>query len=248
MRLIAVTLWLLAGAAATGAVYWAFLNTPESTIFALGASALLALTAVAVLSFTINGAIAMWSSRPSAGLAKRSLRWIPAIAPALLVFALLWWIADRIDMWVAPRAGPINAWFIARFGWDDARWLFTAARWLTMWMRWVIGGLLAVSLMAGVANIGWRAMTEAAWVRRGIRPRALAVATLSFVALIVLPWSYLVPWRPEWVPPTRAEMAFIVVKLSMAAFLMAAGIALMIREAATIRPTPSDPAAVELAA
>lgn len=232
MRLVAVSLWLLAGAAAAGAVYWGFLNTPESTVFALAASALLALLAVAVLSFTINGAIALWSGRPSIGVATRSLRSIPTIVPALLVFALLWWIANRIDLWVAPRTGSINAWFIARFGWDDVTWLFTALRWLTMWLRWVVGGLLAVSLMAGVANAGWRAGVEASWLRRGLRPRALAVATICFVALIVLPWFYLVPWRPDWLPPTGAELVFIVTKLSAAALLMAAGAALMIRAGA----------------
>ena len=45
-RLAAVTVWILAGAALTGGVYWAFLNTPESTVGALLLSALLAVFAI----------------------------------------------------------------------------------------------------------------------------------------------------------------------------------------------------------
>jgi hypothetical protein len=231
MRLVLVTAWLLIGAAVTGGAYWGFLTTPESSVPALIAQALFILLAFVLLSLTINGAITLWANGPSAPALKRSISRIPAIVPALLVFALFWWAASRLDTWVALRSGGINAWFIARFGWDDVSWLFAAFRWFSTWLRWVVGSVLAMSLMAGMGVIGWRAAVRWQWLRRGMRPRTLTAATLWFAALIALPWIYLVPWRPEWVPPSGAELAFIIGKLSIASILMAAGVALMIYEA-----------------
>jgi hypothetical protein len=64
----------------------------------------------------------------------------------------------------------------------------------------------------------------------------VALASLWFVVLIALPWGYLVPWRPAWLPPTAAELAFSVVRLSIAATLVAAGTALIIREGSPRTP------------
>ena len=248
MRLILVTAWILAGAALTGGTYWGFLNTPESTVGTLALSAVLALIAVALLSITINGAIVVWSSGLSASALQRVFGRIPSIIPGFLVFALFWWIAHRLDTWIALRTGGINAWFIARFGWDDAWWFFMGVRFITTWLRWVLGGLLAVSLMGGMASIGWHAGVRPQWLRRAMRPRALLAATLWFVVLIVLPWMYVVPWRPDWVRPTGAELAFIAGKLSIAAIAMAAGVALMIHEATRVPVTPIDSEAQRIAA
>ncbi|HEX7282854.1 MAG TPA: hypothetical protein VF239_12425 [Vicinamibacterales bacterium] len=248
MRLALVTAWILAGAAVTGAAYWGLLNTPESTVLALASSALLVVVTLALLSVTINGAIALWINGASAAALTRSFRRIPAVVPALLVFALCWWIAQSLDSWVALHSGEINAWFIAAFGWNDMSWLFTAIRVFTIWLRWVIGGLLALSLMGAMAAIGWRGGIAPQWLRRSLRPRTLIAGTLWFVALIVLPWTYLVPWRPAWVPPTGAELAFIFSKLTVAAILMAAGVALMIHEVMRVPRPPIDPGEQRLAA
>ena len=85
--------------------------------------------------------------------------------------------------------------------------------------------------MAGFVAVGWRALAQAAWLRRALRPRAIAAATLWFGGLIALPWIYLVPWRPQALPPTSIEFAFIVAKLSVSAILFAVGAALMTYEA-----------------
>ena len=215
MRLLLVASWILTGAALTAAVYWGFLNTPESTVWALMVSAVLALLALAVIGFTAAGAITMWSGASIGGV-KSALRSIPGVVPAALVVLLIWWIAQRGETWIAMRSGQINAWFIARFGWDDMSWLFTAIGIVADWFRWVIAALLALSLMAGFVAIGWRALAQPAWVRRALRPRAVAGATLWFGALIALPWLYLVPWRPQGLPPTSIELAFIIAKLTIA--------------------------------
>ena len=65
MRLALATLWILAGAALTAGAYWAFLITPESTVWALSASAVLALIALALVGLTAGGAICLLYTSPS---------------------------------------------------------------------------------------------------------------------------------------------------------------------------------------
>jgi hypothetical protein len=231
MRLLLVASWILIGAALTAAVYWGFLITPESTVWALLLSAVLAVVALALIGLTAAGAIAIWNGASIGGV-KSALRSIPGVAPAALIAWLIWWTAQRAETWIAMRSGQINAWFIARFGWDDMSWLFTAIGIAADWFRWVIAALLALSLMAGFVAIGWRALAQTAWLRRALRPRAMAGATLWFGALIALPWLYLVPWRPQNLPPTSIELAFIIAKLAIAALLIALGTALIVHEAA----------------
>jgi hypothetical protein len=248
MKLALATLWILLWAAGTAGVYWGFLNTPESTIGALVLSAVLALITLALAGFTATGAIAIASDGVSLGNLRRAARAIPAVAPAAVIVVALWWIAGGIDTRMALNSGPISAWFIARLGWDDVSWLFTAVGYLALWLRWVVAGLLALSLMAGILAGGWRALAQGEWIRRAVRPRALATATLWFAAFIVLPWLYLVPWRPAGLPATSIEMVFIVGKLGAAALIMALGAALIVHEAVRTRPPAPDPLATVAAA
>ena len=46
MRLALATLWIMAGSVLTASVYWVFLITPESTVWALMMSAMLAIVAL----------------------------------------------------------------------------------------------------------------------------------------------------------------------------------------------------------
>jgi hypothetical protein len=231
MRLVLATLWILIGGAITAGIYWGFLITPESTIWALMVSALLAVLSLAMIGLTANGAVMIASQGLSLAGIRRAIQSIPAVIPAALIVLLVWWLTTRAETWVALRTGAINAWFIARFGWDDVSWLFTGVRYVAGWFRWVISALLALSLMAGIAAIGWPAIGQVSWLRRALRPRAVAAATLGFVVLVALPWVYLVPWRPENLPPSGAEFAFIVAKLSVSAILFAIGAALVAHQA-----------------
>lgn len=241
MRLALATLWILIAGSATAGVYWGFLVTPESTIWALMASAVLAALALSMAGLTAAGAIALWRHDPSMASLTRALKAVPGVVPAALVALLIWWIVGRVEIWITMRSGPISAWFIAQFGWDDMTWLFTAVAYAADWIRWVVTPLLVLSLMAGVLAIGWRALTQAAWVRRAMRVRTLAMATLWFGALIALPWIYLVPWRPQGLPATSIEFAFIVAKLSATAILFAVGAAVMAYEASRTPATAGDP-------
>jgi hypothetical protein len=247
MRLALATLWIVIGCAVNGGIYWLFLNTPESTIWTLGASALLAIVIAIVDALTVTGAMTIWANGLSRGSVTRAVRAIPSIIPALLIFVLLWWLTMRGETWIGMRSGPISAWFIAQFGWADVSWLFTAIRYVAIWIRWVLATMLALSLMAGVVAVGARALRQFAWLRRALRPRALLLATLWFGVLIALPWNYVVPWRPAAVPPTSIEVVFIAVKLSLCAIMFAMAVALMIREASGAAP-PGDPEAAVQAA
>jgi hypothetical protein len=57
------------------------------------------------------------------------------------------------------------------------------------------------------------------------------VSTLLFAVFVAAPWLYLTPWRPEGLPATSIELAFVIAKLAVTALLMAIGIALIIRQA-----------------
>lgn len=231
MRLALATLWLLTGGAITAGVYWLFLNTPESTVWMLIASALLAAVALALAGFTASGAVAVLSHGVSIDAVRRGARAIPGVIPAAVIIVMTWWLADHAETWFAMRSGQINAWFIARFGWADVTWLFTAIRYAADWFRWLVAPLLALSLMAGLVATGWPALGRAAWLRRPLHPRTLILSTFWLVALIALPWLYLVPWRPKTLPASSVEFAFIVIKLSLTAILFAIGAALIASEA-----------------
>lgn len=234
MRLVLAAVWILMGAALATGAYWGFLITPESTIWSLMVSALLAIVSLALVGFTSSGAILMWWHGASIGGVKRAWQSIPGVVPAAVIVFLVWWLANRAEVSIAMRSGEISAWFIARFGWSDVSWLFTGLGYVADWFRWVIAGLLAVSLMAGYVAFGWPGLAQAAWLRRALHPRAVLVATLWFVALIAVPWTYLLPWRPQNLPPTSLEFAFIAAKLSIAAVLFAVGAALMVFEASRV--------------
>lgn len=241
MRFALATLWILIGGAINGGVYWVFLNTPESTVWALGASAGLALLITIIDALTLTGAMTIQANGLSRSSIARAVRGIPAIVPASLIVVLLWWLSLRGETWVGMRGGQISAWFIARFGWSDIAWLFTAVRYAAIWIRWVLATMLALSLMTGIVFAGARAAGQFAWLRRALRPRALLFATLWFVVLIALPWNYVVPWRPADLPATAVEVVFIAVKLSLCAIAFAIAVALMIREASGAALQSPDP-------
>jgi hypothetical protein len=111
-----------------------------------------------------------------------------------------------------------------------------------------MSALLALSLIAGFVAMGWSALGQFAWLRRALRPRTIAMATVWFVLLMALPWIYLVPWRPTQVPASSIELAFIVVKLSASAILFAIGAALITYEASRASNPRPDPSAAAVAA
>lgn len=231
MRLVAVTLWLLAGAALTGGVYWSFLITPESTIWSLAASALLLIVTAFLFALTLTGAMVGWRHGISASHLRAAVAAVPGIIPAALPAALIWWLVGSATDRITIYSGPINAWLITAVGWDDVSWLFTGISWLAVWLKGVVAPMLALALMAAILYGGWREIARTAWITRAIAPVPLATATLLFAALVAAPWIYLAPWRPGGLPATSVELAFVIGKLAVTALLMATGVALIIRQA-----------------
>lgn len=256
-RLAGVTLTLLVGAAVSGAAYWGFLSTPESTVWMLGLSALLVAGALAAAATSVNAALLLWSAdiaqgadasgsagarRGAIALARQAARGVAACAPALAVLIAVWWLTSAGEAWVAAHSGEISAWFIATAGWADVRWMFTATGWLAAWVRAV--GAPLVALTWWNAALGGQWWPARAALRQAVSLKALAVVTIVVGLLVWVPWTYLVPWRPEGLPPGTGEIAFVVAKLGVAAVLMAVGVALVARAAvaggpqATSQPAP----------
>lgn len=240
MKLAAITLWILAGAALTGGAYWTFLITPESTVGSLAVSTLLLAVAFFLLAVTISGAIQGWAHGMSVSLLRSAISGVAAIVPAALVFAAVWWLAGGVTDRVTIYSGQINAWFIARLGWSDVSALFRAIDWAAIWLKGVAAPMLALSLMGAITLAGWRSLSRAAWLTHAVSPLRLALATLWFGSFVAAPWIYLAPWRPQGVPATSVELMFIIARLSVTALLMAIGVALIIRQATWTTSTPSS--------
>jgi hypothetical protein len=248
LRFALAALWILLGSAITFGLYWTFLITPESTIWTVIASGLLALASLLMAGFTASGAIALLSHGPSMPAVRRAVRAIGGAIPAAIIVFVLWWLTTRAEAWVAMRSGQISAMFIARFGWDNISWLFAIVHRTAQWVRWLVAAVLSLSLIAGMVAVGWSAIAQTVWLRRALRPRGLIAATLWFVALIALPWMYLVPWRPRALPASSVEFAFIVAKLSVSAILFAIGATMIAYEASRTPVSPPDPATAVAAA
>jgi len=230
LRLVSISLWLIAGCGVAGAAYWAFLVTPESSAGALALSAVFAVVTLILLAITVNGASLAWSNGWSATTVGRSASGVPAFLIAALLTFAIWWAVGTTTSWISAHSGEISAWFIARLGWADLTPLFTGVTWGGRWLRWVVGPLLGLSLLGSLLASGWTSGREGLWLARAVSPVRLLLATLWFALLVAVPWTYLAPWRPRNLPATSVELVFIAAKLSVTAILMAIGAALFVRQ------------------
>ena len=235
-RLFGITLWLLIGLAAAAGIYWGFLNTPESTVPALLLSATLAIATLVLTGISVNAASLAWSHGWSGPVVRRSLWGVPAFLVAAVVAGVIWWVTGRALTWVETYSGQISAWFIARIGWADASPLFNTITWGGRWLQWVVGPLLALSLLGSMLAGEWTS-DRWRWIGRGFSPFRLTFATLWVAIFVAVPLIYLVPWRPRALPATSLEVVFVAAKLGVVAFLIAIGVALLVRESV---PTHSN--------
>lgn len=232
--LLATTLVVLAGAVASASIYWGFLNTPESTVWMLGASAVLLVAAVLVAAITIGTVLLAWES---GGLSRRvivdAIRRLPACIPPALLVAAVWWLVLRGESWVATYSGQISAWFIARFNWSDVGWLFRTVAWAGLWLRWVVAPFVALVWWRAILVRGWR--PTRALFAESLHPVRLLAATAVVAALVWLPWTQVAPWRPRGLAPGTMELVFVGVKLGLVAALSALGWSLVARTVALSR-------------
>lgn len=236
-RILAVAGWLIAGHALLGALYWFFLQIPESNVWMLATSLLVLLAAMwvagaiqmtAILAFAVDG--------PMRGALAAALRRAWLVVFPVAVFTAAWWLTDEAASWHARYAGQIDAAIIARTGWTRTGWLHEAAVWALALLRWVVGASLAAALAAALATGGLRG-ARPRWVRRGLRWRPLLVTA----AAVVLGWWVplrAVDWRPTFLPPNWVEPAFAAIKLAL--LFAVAQLAWAVVLWAAARETPSS--------
>jgi hypothetical protein len=229
-RTLVVAICLSIGAAVFSGLYWLFLSTPESNVWMLTVSVILALFMVTVIAVTINVALLIalgGAIKHSIAVGPRRVGWVIAAA---LPLALLVWVIMRGDAWVAARAGEINAWFIATFGWADASALFAAQSYLSIWLRWVFLPVLAIAALSGLLQRSAeppRVDGPRQWVRAAWNWRTLLVATLAFALLVVLPWRAAF-WQTSGLPWRWLEPSIAAIRLAAVAALISIGYALIV--------------------
>jgi hypothetical protein len=223
-RGLRVALALAATAAAGGALYWAFLNTPESNLIMLALSGLLTVLLVTAVAAGVNTSILFAhgvSAREAIGTALRGIGWFVLAA---IPVVLTWWAVARADAWIVARQGEITAWFIARWDWADIGGLLQAELWVSRWLRWAVAPLVSLSLLGAFLRQPRGNSTLA--LRRALHWRTLGAVTLTFILLFALPWQ-LTAWRPN-LPPTWLEPAVAALRLGTVLLLALAGASLMI--------------------
>lgn len=241
-RLALVVAWLVGGHAVLAGLYIWLLQVPESSAWMLALSALLALAVAAGLLVAQSGALLLWTGalpvrRAAATGARRSF----ALVPAVVLFGVAWWLGSRLDEWHASNRGPIDASLMARFNWAETGAVHRLVDWAVFALRYVIGGSLTLALAA----VGVQHLFSAAGraLARALHPRTLALVAGAELLLIVLPLRH-VYWRPDSLPPTGAETAFVIAKLSAITLLVATGWALLLlagTRAASLSGAPAAP-------
>jgi hypothetical protein len=234
-RTLGVTIILAVGSVAAGALYWLFLNTPESNVWTLIASVMLGLGLVVVLATTVNAAVLRGRGASIRTAITGGLRGIGWFLLAALPLLSAWWLIGRGDDWIAAHQGEITAWFIARFDWADITGLLQTEVWVSRWLRWAALPVVFVSLLAALLT---RERPSGGWLRRAWHWRTLLVATLAFILLFALPWQ-LTDWRPR-LPPTWIEPAVAGLRLAVVFLLGLIGAALIIVASAGRDRQPHD--------
>ena len=227
-RLAIIAAWLLVGDALWLGLFWGLLHVPESSVWMLALSALLAVTLIVVGGALVAGASAAWDmARPPLGALMGGVRYVPAALVAVLSFGAIWWITGVVFDWHTAIAGQIDAWVIARTGRPNARGIHFAIFWLTMTLRWSIGLTLASALLASLVTAGRATFTHSGWLVAALVPSRWLAITFWFVLLVAIPW-HLVDWRPVKLS-LGVEAWFVAAKLSAIAVAMAVGWALVLR-------------------
>jgi hypothetical protein len=228
-RLAATTAWMLTGTAAFAAIFWAFLNTPESTIFALALSLVLMLAMYVVMAVSWSGALLGWLHGWSTSTVRRALRGVPMFLPPMLLVALVWWATGRALDWMSAHSGEIGAWFIASFNWSDVRPLVRAVTYAGEWVRGLAVPFAGLVWLGHLLNTGARPLFDRECLTQAFSPMRLLAATAIAGVTIVAPLGYGVYWVPRGLPPTWVEPAFATVKFGAMAVVGAVGAALMAR-------------------
>jgi len=236
MRALALsTLWILGAAAAFAALWWGFLNTPESTVFMLGLSLMLVIGMVVVVGLAWGGALAAWDGASAPATIRVAAAGLRYVLPPALVVGIAWWLVGVALSWMDAHSGEIGAWFIATLGWTDVTWLLTAATYLGQWLRGVVAPFAALVWFARLRHSGWPAFERSA-LALAFAPGRIAAATVIAVLALWAPLRYGLYWRPLGLPASWVEPAVALAKFALLATLAAVGLSLIAKLASARGP------------
>ncbi len=225
--LTAATLWVLSGLVIGGGLFWAFLNTPESTIFTLALSLMLVLLLYAVAAVTTSGLVLGWSRGWTRTSLARSASGLGLFVLPLTLTMLSWWLTGRVFDWLNAHEGQISAWFIARLNWSDVGWLLNGVRYVGQAIRWIVVPFVALVWLAHLLRHGARPIFTRATLTRAAAPHRLALAGAVAALTIWLPLRYALYWMPSGLPPTWMEPAVAAMKFGAMAVIAALGLGLI---------------------
>jgi len=225
-RLVLVALWLCAGHLAWLALFWGLLQVPESSLWTLGLSGIIALLLVALGGAIHAGASAAWQVDGFAAGVRAGAGRLHAAIAAGLVFGAIWWTTAELMAWHGEISGQIDAIYIARTGRAGTGWIHAAIFWGAMFVRWSLGLTLAASLLAALVGDGTSAHGRAV-TRAALSPRHFLAVTFWLVLLVAIPWQ-LASWRPARLG-VAAEPWLVAAKLTLVALAMSTGWALVLR-------------------
>lgn len=212
-RLVTITLWLMAGHALAGTAALGLINTPDSNVLMLVASAALVAAGAAALVLTsVTAARALQAGEAPWRGWRAACAMLPAALVALVVVGALCWLAGAAEAWWMSRAGEIDAAAIAAGDVTQTRWLHGAVRWLVAIAQWVLVPCWLAASLAWAASYGTRHVLSLKWLIAGLAPRLLLAALLAVVVLVWLPWRA-VYWRPTALAGGAFELAFTGLKL-----------------------------------
>ena len=243
--LVRVVVWLLAGHAVVGGLYWSLLLVPESNAWMLTFSALLVALVVVAFGWVETAAALTWTGRyPFGSRMRRALRGVPAMVVGIVVFGLVWWLTGWVLGWADDHRGEIYAALMARFGWTRTGWVHATIAWAVWVVRYPIGLSLGLAPLVAAAVDGFPALLRLGWVLRALAPVRLALTAVCLLAFVWLPW-HAVYWRPKALPATWLQPAFVTAKLLIIYVLMNVGWALILKTAAwgSARPAAAAPPA-----
>jgi hypothetical protein len=233
--LFAIVAWLAFGHAVLGGLFWALLQVPESNVFMVALSALLAILLLVVAAWVEVFALLSWApSEAPAVRIRRTVRAVPAFLVSLALFGIVFWISARAGDWLSAHRGEMDAWLIVHLRLVKSGPIHAALAWLLWFVRYGLGLSLALALLADLVTSGFRSIARPSWLRAGLRPRRFALVALWMLVFVWLPWQA-VYWRPKSLPPTWLEPAFVAVKLLVIYLLANVGWALVLRTTSTHR-------------
>ncbi len=204
-----VSLLAMAGAALTGAAYWALLNVPESNVLALGLSALLLVLMALLAGYALSVVLAVASGSSLGRAASAGLGGLPGFLAGGVVFVALWSLTTAIDSQWTLHAGEIDALFLRYAGTANTAWLHTTVSWVLWLVRWGVGAALVAG--ATTTRVTRGSIGRGLWL--GLSPAPLGATLVALFAAYGL-WA-LVYWRPKGLPADTAEVAFVSVKLAV---------------------------------